>query len=101
MSNTEIIETHSTDESSTVIATLRAYVVEEFLPGTEPERIETEMDLLNSGIIDSLGLLKLIAWLETRFDVGIDDTDLDPENFRSLATIAEFVTRPRPGVAAS
>ncbi|PPF66081.1 acyl carrier protein [Rathayibacter tritici] len=93
--------TPTTDDSASVLAALRVYVVEEFLPGTDPERVEIGLDLLNSGIIDSLGLLKLIAWLETRFDVGIDDTDLDPENFRSLATIVEFVIRPRPSAETS
>ncbi|KGJ81746.1 acyl carrier protein [Cryobacterium roopkundense] len=79
------------------MTTIREYIIEEFLPGTDPARISTQMDLLNSGIIDSLGLLKLIAWLETHFEVGIDDTDLDPVNFGSLQAIAEFVERPRSG----
>ncbi|MBF4463173.1 MULTISPECIES: acyl carrier protein [unclassified Rathayibacter] len=78
-----------------VVQALRVYLVEEFLPGTAPERVGTDLDLMNSGVIDSLGLLKLIAWIESRFEVGVDDTDLDPENFRSLTAIAGFVSRAR------
>jgi acyl carrier protein len=81
--------------SDDVVQALRIYLVEEFLPGTEPERVGTDLDLMNSGVLDSLGLLKLIAWIESRFEVGVDDTDLDPENFRSVSAIAGFVSRAR------
>lgn len=70
---------------------IRSYVIEEFLPGTDPQEIPVDMDLLNSGIIDSLGLLKMIAWIETTFEVAVGDEDLDPENFRSLGTMGRFV----------
>lgn len=71
---------------------IRNYVIEEFLPGTNPQEIHSEMDLLNSGIIDSLGLLKMIAWLETSFEVTVGDEDLDPENFRSLDSMDRFIS---------
>lgn len=70
---------------------IRNYVIEEFLPGTDPQEIPVEMDLLNSGIIDSLGLLKMIAWIETTFEVSVGDEDLDPENFRSLSSMDRFI----------
>lgn len=70
---------------------IRNYVIEEFLPGTDPQEIPAGMDLLNSGIIDSLGLLKMIAWIETTFEVTVGDEDLDPENFRSLDSMDRFI----------
>lgn len=71
---------------------LRQYIVSEFLPGGDPAEITDDLDLLNSGLIDSLGLLKLIAWVELTFDVDVDDVDLDPENFRDLRSIEGYVT---------
>lgn len=73
------------------IDAIRNYVIEEFLPGTDPQEIPADMDLLNSGIIDSLGLLKMIAWIETTFEVSVGDEDLDPENFRSLESMHRFI----------
>ncbi|MHA7290676.1 acyl carrier protein [Arthrobacter sp. MDT3-24] len=73
------------------IDAIRNYVIEEFLPGTDPQEITAAMDLLNSGIIDSLGLLKMIAWIETTFEVSVGDEDLDPENFRSLESMDRFI----------
>ncbi|MCI2237321.1 acyl carrier protein [Paenibacillus sp. TRM 82003] len=76
---------------------IRRYVATEFLPGTDPADLPDGTDLLNGGVIDSLGLLKIIAWLETTFDVVVEDTDLDPENFRDLTAMAAFVDAARSG----
>lgn len=81
----------------TTIAQVRDYVLAEFHPEGHAEDIAVDMDLLNSGIVDSLGLLKLIAWLENAFGITVGDADLDPENFSSLATIADFVTDRQAG----
>lgn len=71
--------------------TIRDFVVEEFLPDVGPGGLAADYDLLANGVVDSLGLLKLIAWVEDRFAVVIGDDDLDPENFRSVAAIDAFV----------
>jgi acyl carrier protein len=70
---------------------IRSFVVEQYLPDVDPAAITAERDLLGDGIIDSLGLLKLIAWVEDTFDVIVSDDDLDPDNFRSIAAIDGYV----------
>ena len=71
--------------------TIKRFVIEEFLPDVTAAELDADADLLGSGVIDSLGLLKLIAWLEDHFELLVDDTALDPENFRSVAAIDTFV----------
>ncbi|NYH55677.1 acyl carrier protein [Nocardiopsis arvandica] len=71
--------------------TIREFVVREFLPDVSAGELDMDRDLLESGIVDSLGLLKVIAWLEERYDVVAEDEDLTPERFRSVASIAEFL----------
>lgn len=78
---------------------IRRFVLQEFLPGTPPEELEDDTDLLATGIMDSLGVLKLIAWVEHQFDVPITDTDLDPDNFRSVAAVATFIDAARQPVS--
>lgn len=51
--------------------------------------------LLESGVIDSLGILRLVNFIEDSFGVMVSEDDLDPDNFTSVATIAEFVGRKR------
>ena len=50
-------------------------------------------DLLDGGIIDSIGVLELVGFLEKEFAVTVSDEDLTPENFRSIGAIARFVER--------
>ncbi|MFE0684172.1 MULTISPECIES: acyl carrier protein [unclassified Streptomyces] len=77
------------------IDTIKNFVVTEFLPGTAADELSADHDLLNDGVIDSLGVLKLIAWVEDRFEIAIGDTDLNPDNFRSVAAIEAFITESR------
>lgn len=74
------------------IQTVKQFVVDEFLPDVAADELDADHDLLKDGVIDSLGLLKLIAWIEDRFDVSVDDDALDPENFRTVSAIDGFVT---------
>jgi len=52
-----------------------------------------ETDLVGTGLLDSLALVELLAQLEETFGVSISTDDLELENFRSIASIAGFVTR--------
>ncbi|NEC69455.1 phosphopantetheine-binding protein [Streptomyces sp. SID9727] len=79
-------------------ATIKQFLIEEFLPDLTQDQLADDQDLLSSGAIDSLGLLKLIAWVEDRFGLAVDDTDLDPNNFRSVTAIDTFVVGARQEV---
>jgi len=50
-------------------------------------------DLIESGIIDSLGILKLLEFLESKFSINIADEELIPENFESIESIESFISR--------
>jgi acyl carrier protein len=49
--------------------------------------------LLLSGIVDSTGVLEVIAHIEQRFGVTVDERDIVPTNFDSIANIARYVTK--------
>lgn len=52
-----------------------------------------EDSFLASGLIDSLGMMQLVSFVESEFGLSVKDTDLVPENFDSVARIAAFVGR--------
>ncbi len=52
-------------------------------------------NLLAQGIIDSMGILKLVTFPESRFGFEAGDEDLVPENFGTLERIRDFVERKR------
>jgi acyl carrier protein len=71
--------------------TIKRFVIDEFLPDVSAADLDVDHDLLAGGVIDSLGLLKLIAWVEQHFDLTVQDDDLNPDNFRSVNAIDKFV----------
>jgi acyl carrier protein len=50
-----------------------------------------EASLLESGIIDSLGILDLVTFLEENLGIQVSDEDLNPENFDSIGALTRFV----------
>jgi acyl carrier protein len=55
-----------------------------------------ETSLLESGILDSLSLLRLVVYLEERFGIMVGDTDLLPENFASVEAICAYLRAREP-----
>jgi len=66
----------------------------------EGEALEAEASFLESGVIDSTGVLELVAFLEERFGIKVADEDLTPENLDSLARIERFVERKQAALEA-
>ncbi|MGH3869346.1 MAG: phosphopantetheine-binding protein [Pseudonocardiaceae bacterium] len=75
--------------------TITKFLVDEFLPDVPADSLAVDYDLLAGGVLDSLGLLKVIVWLEDRFNVVIDDIEIEPDNFRTAAAINTFVCSAR------
>ncbi len=73
-------------------ADIHAFIVEELLPGRGIDAIDHDDDLLALGVIDSHGIVELVAFLDRRFGASIGDEDLTPENFASISSIERFVT---------
>jgi acyl carrier protein len=66
---------------------IKSFIVENFLFGERG--LEDDEPLFESGIIDSLGLIKLIAFIEKNFNISIDMGEIMIENFSTLNDIME------------
>jgi acyl carrier protein len=53
----------------------------------------TDGTYLLSGLVDSLGLMELVAFLEDEFRIALEYSDVDPDNFRTVGDIANLVNR--------
>lgn len=67
------------------------FIVEQILRGTPTAELAADRLLLEEGVLDSLGLQQLVSFIESEFDIEIDDDYLTPENFESVRAIASFV----------
>jgi acyl carrier protein len=74
---------------------INEYIVNELLDGSNHPPISYSDDLIESGIIDSLGIMSLLGFLEERFSMRISSEDLLPENFSSINSITVLVDRQR------
>lgn len=61
--------------------------------------IELETDLLLTGLVDSLGVIRIVQWLEDLLDLVIDPVDVILENFQTPTRMVAFVDRLRVDAA--
>ena len=71
---------------------LREFVTTNFYIPADVKLDETT-SFLERGIIDSTGVLELVSFVESSFGISVDDTELVPENFDSLAALSTFIGR--------
>ena len=76
-------------EETIIAGRIRTFLNRQF-PLTK--NIEDEQPLLGGGLIDSLGILEVVSFLEREFNITVADEDLLPENFGSLRDLSQFVT---------
>ncbi|HHB82700.1 MAG TPA: acyl carrier protein [Devosia sp.] len=67
--------------------------LETLLAGSNPCLIiDADTDLIGAGLLDSLNIVRLIQFVETRFDIQIEDDDISPELFISANRLAQYVS---------
>jgi acyl carrier protein len=69
---------------------IREYVFENFIVD-ESEELSDDASFLESGLIDSTGILELIAFLEDTWEIEVADEEMVPENLDGIASAAGFV----------
>lgn len=68
-----------------------AEFIEKELAKGRKSHIDYEEDLLSEGIIDSLGILQLVAFIEDKFGIHIEDEDVVLENFQSISALTNYL----------
>ncbi len=77
-----------TDEIKTAVA---AYILEEFLPGEDPDELTETTPLITGGILNSISTVKLVAYLEDRFGVEFQAHEMSVDYLDTVSRIAETV----------
>jgi acyl carrier protein len=68
------------------------FIKQEILHG-RAVNLDQNQDLLSAGVIDSLGILRMVAFMEERFGVQVPDDDVVFENFQSIRAMSEYVAQ--------
>ncbi len=69
---------------------IRQFIFDKF-PLAKSRGLEDSSQLLEEGVLDSLGILELVDYLQSELSVSVEDDDLVPENFASIDAITTFV----------
>ncbi len=75
--------------------TIRSFLIESFAPGEPPESLPEDLDLIKSGILNSLAIIKTAGFLEDLAGAEIESHELTPDNIGSIAAMAAFVRKRR------
>jgi len=78
---------------STSMPVVKQYILDHFLAGEDPSKLTATTPLITGGIIDSLGRLDLVLFLEKQFGFELEAHEVDPAQFETLAAIDALVQR--------
>jgi len=72
---------------------LRHFIATELMYAEDENALRPDEPLLGSGIVDSLGIMRLVSFIEERFGVVVPEEDLIPEHFQTVQHLAALVQR--------
>lgn len=71
--------------------TLKNYIVTEIMHEKEMGVLGDDTALIEDGIIDSMGLIELVLFIEKQFGVAVAEEEMDIDNFKSVNALADFI----------
>jgi len=74
-------------------AQLRDYIAQNLLFSDDGFGYSDDASFLEEGIVDSVGIMELVMFLEENFGISVDDEDLTPDNFDSVNKLAAYIKR--------
>ena len=77
----------------TILSRVRTFIEENFLFRESLSELSDTDSLLETGVMDSTGILELVAFLESEFPIVMSDAEIVPDNLDSVASITGYVER--------
>jgi acyl carrier protein len=78
---------------------IRSYIAENILFSDNGYRYSDEVSFLEEGIVDSMGIMELVMFVEEGFGITVEDEELVPDNFDSVSKLAAYIQRKSPALA--
>ena len=85
-----MLDISMTDEQA-IKATVKTFILNEFLPGEDAAALTDTTALVTTGILDSIAVLKAVTFLENQFGITIEPHEAVVENLNTLSDIARLV----------
>ena len=78
-------------DQESIKATVKNFILNEFLPGEDPAALTDTTALVTTGILDSIAVLKAVTFLENQFGITIEPHEAVVENLNTLSDITRLV----------
>ena len=78
-------------DASAIQASVKQYILSEFLQGEDPDALTGDTPLISGGIMDSLSNMRLVTYIEETFDVSIGAHEISPDHMDTLEQIGQLV----------
>ena len=72
---------------------IRNFILENYLFGYDENELCNDSSFLQLGILDSTGIVELVAFVEDEFNIEVMDSEILPENLDSIDFISSYVYR--------
>lgn len=72
---------------------IRIFIVKNILNESDRDNISDDLDMIASGLLDSLAIVQLIRFMESTFAITISEADVDPVNFSCLNALSRFISK--------
>jgi len=79
------------DDKSTIITDVKQYIADEFLSGPDADGLAEDTPLVTGGILDSISTMRLVTFLEERFNVSFKAHEMSADNLDTLEIIASTI----------
>jgi acyl carrier protein len=71
---------------------LREFIFEELIFVAEPKKFSDEDDLLEAGL-DSMGIMRLIMFIEDKYGITLPDTEIEPDNVQTFNALEQWILK--------
>jgi acyl carrier protein len=71
---------------------LREFIFEELIFVAEPKQFSDEDDLLEAGL-DSMGIMRLIMFIEDKYGITLPDTEIEPDNVQTFNALEQWILK--------
>lgn len=71
---------------------IKQFILSDLIKDGSATELDNDENLIDSGVVDSLGIMKLVAFLEKSFKVAVSDDEILLDNFETIDAIAGFLS---------
>ena len=87
------MNTNMVTEAKEISEQLRRYIAENLLFSDKAYPFEDDASFLKNGVVDSTGVMELVAYVEKKFGVTVDPKEVVPDNFDSVKSLTGYIRR--------